>query len=110
MNHYFSFSALPVKMVLLILALTALIALHSNPTAVPVAPQQTADTVHADALPLGLVPWAMSLLESETFARLKHIPVLQYQRPDQIITHLVDGSKKKTDSVGIDLEKFDSQH
>jgi len=110
MKRYLHISSLPVKIVLLILAFTALVALHINPTAVPVTRQHTTDTTHADASPLGLLPWAMSLLENETFSRISHTPILRYQRPDQIITQIVDGANRKKDTVGIDLGKFDSQH
>jgi len=95
-------------MVLLALALTALVAMHINPAAAPVNPSCPIDTTHADAIPLSLISGAMSLLENETFSRLKHTPVLRYASPDQIITHLVDGAKRKRDSI--DPGKFDSKH
>jgi hypothetical protein len=113
MKRYINFSTLPVKIVLLILALTTLIALQINPTENPTTRNTTVDTTHAEALPIGLVPWAMSMLETQALLRLKHAPThLHYQRPDQIITKLVEATPltKKKDTLGIDLAKFDSQH
>jgi hypothetical protein len=104
------YSTLSLKIMMLILAFTALVALHINPTATSITSRPATDTTHAEALPPGLLPWALSLLEDETYTRLKNTPMLRYQRPDQIITQIVDGSKRKRDTVGIDLGRFDSQH
>ena len=67
MRPYFEFSVLSVKMVLMILALTGLIALHINPAPAPVAYEQPKDTTNANTSPLelNLLPWAMILLENE---------------------------------------------
>jgi hypothetical protein len=110
MKFHLDLSTLPVKVVLLILALTTMVALHINPTATPAMYHTTVDTTHANASPMGLVPWAINLLEDKALSSLRNT-YLHYYRPDQIIDKLVDEKQpKKRDSVGIDLGNFESQH
>lgn len=110
MKHLLDFSTLPVKGVLLTLALTTMVALHINPTATPAVYHTTVDTTHANASPMGLVPWAINLLEEKALSGLRNT-YLHYHSPDQIISKLASEKQaKKKDSVGMDLGNFDSQH
>ena len=102
MKRYLQPSPLPRKLILSVLALTTLVALHISPIATPVTPRPATDSLHADASPQGLLPWAMRLLEHQAYTWLKNTPIIIYQRPEQI---MIDKSRSEKDSI--DLGRLD---
>lgn len=104
MKAHLNFSSLPVKVVLLILALTGLVAWHVNPTAGHRYCTPEADTTRSNTEPIGLIPWATSLLETksvaQTLAGWQHQLVTPHCSPDELITNLADDQQIRSDTIG----------
>lgn len=104
MKAHLNFSPLPVKVVLLILALTGLVAWHVNPTAGHRYSTPEAGATRSNTEPIGLIPWAMSLLEiksvAQTLADWQHQIITPHCLPNEFITNLTVDRQIRRDTLG----------